>query len=67
MSFFSCSVALTFRVVGEPRANPAKRPGNEDDVINIGHVVTEELGAITVSLFHTWEQGIDERMSVFTV
>lgn len=57
------SLALTFGVVGVSWTNPAKRPGNEDDVINVGHVVTEELRAITVSLFHTCGQGLNGRMS----
>jgi len=47
---------LTFRVVGVSRAYSAKRPGDEDDVINVSYVVAEELSAITVCLFHAWEQ-----------
>lgn len=54
---------LTFNIVGVSWTNPAKRAGNEDDVINVGHVVTQELGAITVSLFHTCGQGLNGRMS----
>lgn len=57
------SLALTFSVVGVSRTNPAKRSGNENDVINVGHVVTQELGAITVSLFHTCGHGLNEKMS----
>lgn len=47
------SWSLTFWVVGVSRAYSAQRPGDEDDVINAGHVVAEELGAITVGFFHT--------------
>lgn len=47
------SICLTFRVVGVSGAYSAQGPRDEDDVINIGHVVTEELSAIAVGLLHT--------------
>lgn len=46
-------LSLTFRVVGESGAYSAQRPRDEDDVVNAGHVVTEELCAVTVGLLHT--------------
>lgn len=46
---------LTFPVVGLSGAYSAQGPRDEDDVINAGQIVTEELGVIAVGLFHTCE------------